>query len=69
VSAINLSDMIRDSFKRGVTIRRFPGGERHMIHRWRKDQMKGVTKTLGDLAAENVIRNNSLLRSLLGKKP
>jgi hypothetical protein len=66
---VNFNELIRDSFTRGVTIRRFPGGERMMIHRWRKDQMKGVTKTLGDYAADNVIRNNSLLRRLMGKKP
>jgi hypothetical protein len=40
-----------------------------MIHRWRKDQMKGVTKTLGDYAADNVTRHNPLLRRLMGKKP
>jgi hypothetical protein len=66
---MSLFDLMHNSWARGVTIRRFPGGERPMVHRWRKDQMKGVTKDVLSLVADNVTRSNPLYEQLKRKRP
>jgi hypothetical protein len=64
---MTFSEIVHKTLSRGVTYRAFPGGRRCMVHRWRKDQMRGVERDLLDEVSDNVTRGNSLLQKL--KRP
>jgi len=57
------ADIVRETLDRGYTVRTFPGGSRHMIHRWPASKIKGA-RPMRDLLVENITRNNALLARL-----
>lgn len=62
----SIADIVAGMFERGYTVRKFPGGERRMFHRWPASKIKGA-KPITDLIAENITRNNTLLARLTHK--
>jgi hypothetical protein len=58
--------MVVDTFERGYTVRKFPGGERVMLHRRPAKKIKGA-RPLRALIADSVTLNNTLLARLTRK--
>ncbi len=63
---MNIASMVQAAFERGYTVRKFPGGERYMFHRWPASKIKGA-RPLSHLVAENVTRSNALFAKLARK--
>jgi len=63
----DLTDAFNSALERGYTMRRYPGGERAMVHRWNYKKIRGA-KPLKYRLVESIYRNNALLQSLMRRQ-
>lgn len=66
LKSMNISDLMRDYWQRGVTYRKTANGRRPMFHRWPASKIKGAIR-IQDIMAENIMRHNTLLKHLRAK--
>jgi hypothetical protein len=62
-----ITDLIVDSFKRGVTFRKTLYGERPMFHRWPASKIRGSITAL-EFMCRSIYRTNPLLMALQARK-
>ena len=61
---MRMAEIVRDSFERGFSVRRFPGGERVIVHRWPAKRMHNTEGMVYDLIARNITATNALFSRL-----
>lgn len=56
------------NFNRGCSWRRYPGGERLIVHRWPASRMRAASSVSAELAANITRANPLLLRLTIGSR-